>query len=217
MTAAFTERVWADAASVRAAVDAHPFVRELGAGTLDPARFTYYLAQDAHYLQSYARALAAAAVKADTTADLAFFAKAAHDAVVVEQELHRAHVGDIERHPRSPTCVGYTSYLLGVAQTHGYPELVAALLPCYSIYQDLGARMLARAGDLAGHPYADWIAMYADPSFEIATSAARAIADRLALTADGATLTRMAEAFAMGVRWEWAFWDAAWRQESWPV
>lgn len=213
----FSAAAWAETAGVRAAIERLPFVRALGDGSLDAARFTYYLAQDTHYLDGYARALAAAAVRADTTSDLAFFAKSAHDSIVVEQELHRAHVADVERHPRSPTCVGYTSYLLGVAQTQGYPELVAALLPCFWIYQDVGARMLERAGHLDRHPYADWIGTYADEAFAAATAAARAIADRVESAADQATSVRMHEAFARSMTWEWMFWDAAWRRESWPV
>jgi thiaminase/transcriptional activator TenA len=213
----FTAQAWEDTTKAREAIDALPFVRGLGDGTLDPDRFTYYLAQDTHYLLDYARALAAAAVKADTAADLAFFANSAHGAIVVEQELHRAHVGDLARYPKSPTCVGYTSYLLGIAQAGGYAELVAALLPCFWIYQDVGARLLDRAGDLTDHPYGDWIGTYADEAFAASTATARAIADRLAESADPATRARMSEAFAQAVTWEWMFWDAAWRQETWPL
>jgi thiaminase/transcriptional activator TenA len=213
----FCATVWEATADARAAIDALPFVGALGDGSLDRDRFTYYLAQDTHYLDDYARALAAAAVKAETTADLAFFAASAHGAVVVEQRLHRAHVADLARYPKSPACVGYTSYLLGVAHTRDYPELVAALLPCFWIYQDVGARLLERAGDLTGHPYADWIATYADESFAASTETAKAIADRVAESVGPATRARMAEAFTRAVTWEWMFWDAAWRQETWPL
>lgn len=213
----FSERVWAAETPMRAAIDDLPFVRGLGAGTLDRDRFTYYMAQDAHYLDGYARALSTAAATAGCTDDLAFWAKSAYDVAVVERDLHRAYVDDIARHPRSPTCVGYASYLLGVAHTQGYPELVAALLPCFWVYQDVGARMLAATDDLDAHPYADWIRTYADPSFAAATLKAREIVDRTAASAGPATLARMGESFAQATRWEWAFWDAAWRRESWAL
>jgi thiaminase (transcriptional activator TenA) len=213
----FSAAAWSASAPTREAIDALPFVRGLGDGSLDRDRFVYYLAQDAHYLEDYARALAAAAAKAETLDDLAFFAGSARDTTVVERELHRRHVADIERHPASPTCVGYTSYLLGVAYTQGFPELVAALLPCFWIYSDVGTRLLARAGALDGHPYADWIGMYADESFAAATSTARAIADRVAAGAADSTRRRMHAAFARAVTFEWMFWDAAWRRETWPA
>lgn len=213
----FSAAAWAATAETREAIDALPFVRGLGDGSLDRDRFGYYLAQDAHYLETYARALAAAAVKAETVDDLAFFASSARDSILVERDLHRRHVGDITRHPPSPTCLAYTSYLLGVAHTQGYPELVAALLPCYWIYSDVGTRLLERAGTRQDHPYADWIGMYADKSFATATSTARAIADRVAASADESTRRRMHLAFARATTYEWMFWDAAWRLETWAT
>ncbi|MET9023952.1 TenA family protein [Actinopolymorpha sp. NPDC004070] len=212
----FCADAWAATAKTRAAIDALPFVVTLGDGSLDGARFAYYLAQDAFYLDDYARALAAAAVKAPNSADLAFFAKSAHTAIEVEQDLHRTHVQDLAGYRRSPTCVGYTSYLLGVAHTRGYAELVAALLPCFRVYQDVGMRLLAAAGDLTGHPYGDWIGTYADEEFARSTARVCEIADRVAGGADPATVERMHEAYARATAWEWMFWDAAWRQEGWP-
>jgi len=49
------------------------------------------------------------------------------------------------------------------------------------------------------------------------TEQAKQILDRLAAHADPATVERMHEAFATASRYEWMFWDAAWRQETWPV
>lgn len=213
----FSERAWAEIEPIRQAIDELPFVTALGDGSLDGERFAYYLAQDAHYLDDYARALAASAAKAPRIDEVAFFAKAAHDAVMVESELHRKHVSDIETYRRSPTCAAYTSYLLGVAQTRDYAELVAAVLPCFWIYADVGSRLLERAGELAAHPYGDWIGMYADEEFAEATAKACGITDRVAAEARSGTVDRMSEAFATAARYEWMFWDAAWRREQWPV
>ena len=37
----------------------------------------------------------------------------------------------------SPTCLGYTSYLLSLAQTGGFAELVAGILPCFTVYAEV--------------------------------------------------------------------------------
>lgn len=213
----FTAEAWAAVAAVREQIYDQPFVRELGAGTLSRERFTYYLAQDAHYLADYARALAAAAVKAPLAEELAFFASSAHTAVVVERELHAKHVHDIEAHRPSPTCAAYTAHLLSVAHTQGYAELVGAVLPCFWIYEDVGARLLGVAGDVSEHPYGDWIATYSDPAFAASTETVRGIADRAAAAADPETVRRMLDAFVTSSRYEWMFWDAAYRREGWPV
>lgn len=215
----FTSEAWGAVASVRAEIEALPFVRELGSGMLERARFEYYLAQDALYLAEYARALAAAAVKAPRAEELAFFASSAHTAVVVERELHAKYVADLSGGGwrASPTCAGYTAHLLSVAQTQGYAELVGAVLPCFWIYADVGERLLGVAGDLTAHPYADWITMYADEAFAASTETIRGIADRAAADSDPATVARMLDAFVTSSRYEWMFWDAAYRQETWPV
>ncbi|MFF0739105.1 thiaminase II [Streptomyces sp. NPDC004111] len=216
MTTTFCDELWSATADIRTAIDRLPFVTGLGDGTLDRDKFVYYLAQDAHYLRDYARALASAAAKADRPEDIAFFAKSAHDAVVVESSLHETNVVDVDAWTPSPTCTGYTSYLLSVAHTQGYAELAAAVLPCFWIYAEVGRTLLAQAGDLAAHPYGDWIGTYADEEFEAATEHARQIVNRLAAQADPATRERMRAAYITASTYEWMFWDAAWRTESWP-
>ncbi|WP_017583777.1 thiaminase II [Nocardiopsis valliformis] len=213
----FCARVWEETASTRDAIDVLPFVQGIGDGSLSRERFDYYMIQDALYLRGYARALASAAAKAETSDEIAFFAKAAHGAIMVESSLHEGSVGSIGEDVRpSPTCTAYTSYVLSIAHTQGYPELVAGVLPCFWVYTDVGERLMAKAGDLAEHPYGEWIATYGDEEFARSTEQVKAIADRLAEGAGEATVARMREAFVRATNYEWMFWDAAWRREAWP-
>ncbi len=213
----FTTVAWRRTAAVRDAIDRLPFLRRLEDGTLPRETFVGYLAQDAHYLVGYARALAACATRATDADDVAFWAVQAHGAVVVERQLHAAHVADLTAVAPSPTCTAYVSSLLATATTGSYPELVAAVLPCFWVYDDVGSRLRERVGDLDSHPYGDWIATYGDPEFAAHTRRAQEIADRAAAVADPATVERMHEAFDRATRYEWMFWDAADRHEGWPV
>ena len=213
----FSHEVWESTAVLRKAIDDLPFLAGLADGTLPREVFTSYLAQDAHYLADYGRVLALAAAQADTADDLLLWAGSAQTAVAVERELHERHVRDIGAWQRSPTCTAYGSYLLSLTTLGCYPVLVAGVLPCFWIYDDVGRRLRARVGDLTGHPYGDWIATYGDPAFAASTQAARAVLDRVAEGQDPGTVDRMREAFTTAARYEWMFWDAAWRRESWPV
>lgn len=213
----FSTEAWERTAPVRAAIDALPFLRRLEDGTLPRETFTHYLAQDAHYLAEYARALAACATTAPTTEDLAFWSTAASGTVLVERQLHETHVADITAVEPSPTCTAYTSFLLALAATGSHHRLAAGVLPCFWIYQDVGSRLRDRVGDLAGHPYEDWIGTYGDPAFAESTATATAIVDRLAAGADPETVAQMHAAFARSAQYEWMFWDAADRHEQWPV
>lgn len=213
----FTDQVWRQTAGIRAAIDQLPFVRQLQDGTLSADRFGYYLAQDALYLGDFGRALAAAASQSTTAEDLVFWSGAARTTILVERDLHATHIADLAAAEPSPTCTGYRSYLLSLATCGDYPVLAAGLLPCFWIYQDVGDRMLANAGDLSTHRYGDWIAAYGDPEFAQATQMAKELVDRLAEQAAAPTRRRMSTAFVTASRFEWLFWDAAYRMETWPV
>jgi thiaminase/transcriptional activator TenA len=213
----FSEDVWESIGPIRKAIDELPFLRGLADGTLARERFVYYMAQDAHYLAEYGRVLAAAASQTTGADELHFWSTSASTTIAVERELHAAHVADFAASTRSPTCTAYTSYLFSLAGAGRYPALVAGILPCFWIYEDVGRRLKDRVGDLTGHPYADWISTYGDPAFAASTEQARQILDRLAAQTDPATVELMHEAFTTASRYEWMFWDAAWRQEIWPV
>jgi thiaminase/transcriptional activator TenA len=117
----------------------------------------------------------------------------------------------------SPTCLAYTSYLLATAQTASYPELVAALLPCFWVYQHVGTEILARQARDADNPYAAWIETYADDEFAASVRSCRDAVDAAAAGADERTRARMLAAFTRATEYEWLFWDSAYRMESWPT
>ena len=212
----FSDDVLTRIGPIRAAIDDLPFVRGLADGTLPRDKFDYYMTQDALYLGEYGRALAGLAKMTDDPDEMVFWAQCAKDSVLVERALHASHVDVMAAASASPTCRAYTSYLLA-AQSGDYAVAAAAVVPCFWIYQDVGDRMLERAGDLKSHPYGDWIGTYADPAFAEQTRSVLGIIDRLADRGGDALRERMAEAFVQASRYEWMFWDAAWRKEAWPV
>jgi len=213
----FTAEAWQQIHGVRTAIDELPFVSGLRDGSLARERFTYYMAQDAHYLGAYSRVLAACAAQAGDTDEITFWAAGSQRAITVERALHASHVAEVARIEPSPTCTAYTSYLFALAGGGSYATLVAGVLPCFWIYEDVGRRLQASAAAAEGHPYADWISTYGDPAFAAVTEQARRLTDRLAHDAGPSTRRAMHGAFRTAARYEWMFWDAAWRMETWPV
>jgi thiaminase II len=215
----FCADAWDRTAVVRHEIHRLPFIVALGNGDLPLDRFLGYLVQDAHYLHEYARVLATAAARADDVGDLAFFARGAVTAVEVEAALHARRTADVADPGPSPTCTAYMSFLLATAHTDSYAELVAAVLPCYWLYSEVGTvlseRAAARPGGLEQHPYADWIATYSDPGFTAATATVCAIADRVATEGGAALYERMHARFALACEYERRFWEAAWVDETW--
>lgn len=198
-----------------------PFNRELATGELAPERFRFYLIQDALYLREYSRALSAAAVKAPDPEAMEQFNSSAHGAIAVERTLHGGFLDqfDVDRKVAaeaepSPTCYGYTNFLLALAHSGSYEELVAAILPCFWIYWRVGSRIADAARP--DNPYQPWIDTYSDPAFGEATEAVKAIADRAAADAPNRR-PAMLNAFRRSAQYEWMFWDSAYRLEQWPV
>lgn len=210
---------WAGIAGIRAEIDGLPFIRGLADGTLAEDPFRFYLAQDALYLRDYARVLATAARLAPTSAAQAFWAQSAHGAIAGELELHaswltpeRGVTGETFAAEPSATTTAYLDHLRSVAFGEDYAELIAALLPCFWLYSDLGTRL--HRGDFGAfaldpeHPYASWLATYADPAFEEATAQAIGHVARAAASAGHEARARMRRAFEASARHEFAFFAA---------
>ena len=194
---------WDAAADVRAQVDACAFVRGLGDGSLPRETFLRYLSQDALYLADYSRVLARASALAPSADEQAFWARCAESAILEERRLHETHLGSAACES-APQTLAYANHLHASAGSYG--ELVAALLPCFWLYTDLGTRLAARRYD--GHPYDDWLELYGAPAFAESTARAIAIADAAARDAGGRERARMDAAFARSMRHELEFFEA---------
>ncbi|WP_030055538.1 MULTISPECIES: thiaminase II [Streptomyces] len=217
-----TEELWASIESIHAEILAHPFIHGLTDGTLPREAFRHFVVQDSHYLRDYARALAVCAAKAPTEADVRAFADDAIGALAAEQGMHAefmtAFGGTAEQaaaEPVLPTTRAYTSYLLATVHGGSFAEAVGAVLPCYWIYARVGEALLAQ-----GSPdplYTKWIATYGDEAFQSVVRRVLALTDRLGEEISPAERRKVVEHFVTTSRYEWMFWDAAWRGERWPV
>ena len=188
------------------------FIQGLADGTLPEKEFAYYLAQDALYLNGYSRVLARAAALAPSVAEQLFWARSAQQCLEVESELHRNWLStrNVEV-SLGPVTKSYVDHLLAASVSGSYGVLVAAALPCFWLYAEVGAALHERflaAGAAEGHPYADWLRTYADEDFATATRQAIAITDRAARRASAAERDAMGLSFRQSARYEVDFFDA---------
>ncbi|MFE6997770.1 bifunctional hydroxymethylpyrimidine kinase/phosphomethylpyrimidine kinase [Microbacterium sp. NPDC057659] len=209
---------WQRIAGIRRRIDDLPFIRALADGALPQGAFVFYLAQDALYLREYARVLATAASLAPTSAEQAFWAQGAQGAIAGELELHASWLTpegigeETFAAEAGPVTTAYLDHLRAVAFGGDYSELVAAVLPCYWLYADLGARL--GTGDFGayaldpGHPYASWLATYADPAFAEANRRAIEIVTATAADASPEKRARMYAAFERASQLELEFFAA---------
>lgn len=217
----FSEKVWERNLELYNATLALPFNQELAAGTLSKDAFTHYMIQDAHYLLNYARALAVCAAKAYDADDVLLFADAAKTAVVVERGLHNEFMSffsiskeQFESTPLTMASHHYNSFLTSIAWSESYPVVLAALLPCFWIYAEIGKDILDKSAH--NNIYQAWIDTYSGDDFHDSVQKVIQAIDHIAERCDADTLEKMHHAYTVGAKLEWQFWDSAYHQRKWP-
>ena len=213
----FTEQLWDEIDPMYDQILDIPFNRELMEGSLEEDIFVFYLKQDSYYLADFTRALSLTGLRSDHMQHVEDFLGFALGAVKVERALHEYYFEQFEvpEHiEKSPTCFNYTNFLLRTASLGSLPEAVAAVLPCFWIYREVGNYISERAAD--DNPYSDWIDTYSSEEFSEDVDRAIDITDEIAERASGSQRKKMKRAFSYSTRLEWMFWESAYRKEQWP-
>ena len=197
--------LWTANADLARGALAHPFVTGIADGTLPRGRFTGYVAQDAFFLEAFARAYALGVAHSRNRVTLDVFA----DLLAGVREELRLHAGYAERWgidlaavtPAAAT-LAYTDFLLATASLGGVAVTCAAMTPCMRLYAHLGQSLAGRAhGD-----YAEWVTTYADPAFEELTCTLERLLD-----ATGTDDPAVPGAYRRAMQLELDFFTAAWQ------
>jgi thiaminase/transcriptional activator TenA len=199
-----SEDLWTDHLGIAARCLEHDFVAGLGDGSLDPDRFRRYVAQDAYFLRTFARAYAVCAARAPDETTIRSFLDLSGGALD-ELNLHASYARtlgiDLSIVTPLDATLAYTDFLTKTAWHAGLPETIAAMTPCMRLYAWLGAE-LAKEG-VSDHAYSDWIRTYSDPEFE---KLAVVLEDLLDRHCEDTEAVRAAYTKAMEL--EYAFFDA---------
>lgn len=215
--APFTDELWRTAQPIVSRASAHPFLRGLADGTLPKERFRYYMRQDKLYLAEFARALEQLAGKTANPEYAAFLRQGAKNTVTVEAKLHETFftAAEMAGTEMAPTNAAYTSHLLATVANGTFAEGLAAVLPCYWIYWEVGRELKKRGS--RDPDYQRWVNQYSADAFGASVKKILAMMNAEGARLDSATRARVQRAFALSSRYEYMFWDMAWRQEEWPV
>ncbi|MBU9722793.1 MULTISPECIES: thiaminase II [Bacillaceae] len=201
----------------------HPFVKGVADGSLPIECFKHYLKQDSFYLSKFAQAQAIGAAKANdfyTTSQMAHHAKSSYEA---EHALHEQFARDLDlskdgvihNEDPAPTAVAYTNHILAASYKGSLGDVIAALLPCYWLYYEIGEKY---KGSKPGHPiYQKWIDTYGDEWFATLVKEQIDRLDDLAERASEEDRKRMEKIFVTSSKYEYMFWEMSYTLEDWPV
>jgi thiaminase/transcriptional activator TenA len=195
--------LWAGSAGQAASILAHPFVRGLADGTLPVERFKTYVAQDAYFLEAFARAYASCLTATRDRDGLYAFAGLIAG-VIDELRLHAGYAArwqvDLDGVVPGAATRAYTDFLAETARGGDIGATAAAMTPCMRLYAWLGRQL---AADTVAPAYAEWVRTYADPAFEALAVTLEDLLDRHAV--DSPLVRRN---YARAMELEYGFFDA---------
>ncbi len=163
----------------------HPFVQGIVRGDLPLDTFKFYILQDIYYLKHFGKVHAIAASQAEDFQVAGMLAEKAKMTAEAELTVHHEHAEllnitdeDMNQFKPAPTAYAYTSHLYRAALSGQLSQTVAAMLPCYWLYADIGkTNQDAKPGQTI---YQNWINMYADNWFQTSTQEQMDLLDQLA-------------------------------------
>ena len=197
----------------------HPFINELMDGTLDRKKFEFYIQQDAIYLTEFAKILSIASSKLNKPEHISALLYFAKNTIQVEQALHESFFKEYSVNTlaeASPACLFYTSYLHRQSTNAPIEVTLAAILPCFWIYREVGNFILENQTN-GMNPYQKWIDTYGSIEYSTDVDQAIAICDELAENCTEKQRQAMTDTFVMCSKLEWMFWDSAWKLEQWSI
>ncbi len=217
----FTQQLWSEIRPVYAKTLEHPFLSGLSDGTLPRDRFQFYLLQDGLYLRSFSQALSVLASKAPNEQWAMTLSRHSIDALKEERALHETILASYGVTPAmrtqavmAPSNTAYTNHLLASVQRLSFTEGLAAMLPCYWIYLEVGKELVKRGSK--DKDYQRWIDQYSSAEYEQSVRAVLAMMNEAARDASDAQKRNARALFVRSARYEYMFWDMAWRLEAWP-
>lgn len=207
----FSEYLWHIIDPIYQRIITHPFNLELAHGTLTQKRFNFYIQQDSLYLIDFSKTLALIAGRSRSVGMIHTFLNFSTGALIAERALHQYFLdfkeSSTESIERSPACIAYTSYLIQKATTASLEEAIAAVLPCFWIYREVGRSIAQSSKD--DNPYVRCIQTYSSQEFSDQTDQAIAILDQLACQCSDNLLKSMENSFKSCALFEWHFWNDA--------
>ncbi|WP_404665405.1 thiaminase II [Rhabdochlamydiaceae symbiont of Dictyostelium giganteum] len=210
-----SEIAWEKCLFAVEAIKEHPFNTELAEGSLDRAKFSYYIEQDALYLQDFARSFALIVARGPVKF-MKDFLSFAEFAFIAEQEVVHHFFRETfhiqETHQLTPATLAYTSYLLRMSSTASVEVAIAAILPCFWVYKVVGEWVAKNSVVSSQNPYLRWIETYSSQEFSGFVGRAIDIFDEVAISASDTVREEMVEAFYKSTILEWHFWNDAYNQ-----
>ncbi len=200
----FTKELWESTLPVFQQIINCRFISELADGTLPREWFAHYLSQDVLYLRQDNEALELLSQRATDETEKDFFRQLAEDGIAVEQAMQKEYFVYFNiqtAKEQSPVFGEYGRFLLHSAQNSSYPVALAALLPCFWLYGEVGQHIITH--QVTDNPYQRFIDTYAGETYDKVTVRFIQLVEKYGQQASVNLKTQMKEAFLQSARFEY--------------
>lgn len=218
----FTDQIHTAAAPFWQKSFDHPFVHEIGDGSLPDDVFRYYLIQDRYYLNEFGKLHEKIAEKLTDPADVAFLKEGAQglkDGEIAVREGFFETLGitadEIAHTPMAPTAYNYVNHMYAELDRGTPGRAIAGLLPCYWLYNEIGQRLIAQGSPV--HLYQRWIETYDSEGYTDSVNTMIELTNKTAAKADAQEQAKMQSSFVRSSAYELAFWQMAMDQQKWAI
>ena len=216
----FTEKLLKEAMPIWDKYLEHPFIKEIGEGTLNKNKFKEYLVQDYLYLKEYAKVFCVGVVKARTMEDMRFFYSSTKGTMEDETAVHIEYLKDFgiseieaEKREYKGTTISYTSYMKGIALTGELDEIAIVTLPCTWSYSYIGKHIAKKyVNKLEGNFFKPWIDEYASDGFTEFTDKWIEYVDKICSNLSEEKEKRLIDIFKRASLYELDFWNMAYEE-----
>ena len=201
----------------------HPFVIEMGEGTLPTEKFRRYFLQDYVFVRDLVQTIALGAAKAPTIEDGAplvkFLAALGPENDLFQRAFAELGASEAEYSAASatPTTQAFGDFIARTALQGDFIDILTILYVTEGLYLDWAVRLL-EAGKRPESPkiYAEWIDIHGPEVLGELVDFLRERIDKAGIDgADNSRRDEIARVFRTTLRYEYRFWQAAYHGDNW--
>ncbi|MCD6152668.1 MAG: thiaminase II [Syntrophobacterales bacterium] len=210
-----------DAGHIWKKIFEHPFVVELYSGTLPMERFRFYVLQDYNYLVNAIKNFSIICSRADTADVVKEIADVIHLEATSEfngyEELLNKlgyKIEDAMNVDAFPINVSYRSFLLATSSLRPYQESITSVLPCFWSYSEIAKHHRDKLSENKNEIYVEWASVFLSGDYLNLVNKLRNFVDTFC---EDYPYGKLRDIFITVSRFEYMYWDAVYKMESWPV
>ncbi len=201
----------------------HPFLQGMSDGSLDMEKFKFYAKQDYLYLKTYDKLWALAIAKCDDLEMLKKLVQLLNYTLKFEIALTKYYASklgvtmkDLEEEELAPTTQAYVDFELSTALYGDLADTLVAVAPCIIGYNAIFTKLRSRGMPKGSPIYTKSIKDYSGARSTALVKNLKEMINKLAEKKTPAGREKMKKIYQIAARYEYLFWDQAYRLEKWP-